>query len=320
MAQGLLDHYVLPYLPPEDVEARRSRAREVRDKAAKRAADARRTPPSFPGSPGGGSTGGIGGMVVANAAFAHVFGRGSGISSIRVSGAANVNALQQLLQAHGRRVMRIGTGVRSNETEEPAGGGPGAPVDGSDQLDPMEAMVNTLRSTNDLLRGLRDSRRRREEQLADIRRQAREAEVGVAASQERLADLRRERPRGQGVTTGEFQANGTGDCARVTWTAVSSEVTFPTPCAHCTSLIPPCFLRLRRSERSSRESAEPSQAFASERDTEVTEYFHPNVSCLSYYKTELRGMLAVEGLADLSEQEQRVVRALRSVIVQETPR
>ena len=88
MAQGLLDHYVLPYLPPEDVEARRERAREVRDKAAKRATAARRPPTSFPGSPGGGA---MSGVAAATAALAHVFSRGSGISSIRVTGAANVN-------------------------------------------------------------------------------------------------------------------------------------------------------------------------------------------------------------------------------------
>ena len=44
---------------------------------------------------------------------AHVFSRGSGISSIRVTGAANVN-MQRSLEAHGRRVTRIGAGVRSN--------------------------------------------------------------------------------------------------------------------------------------------------------------------------------------------------------------
>ena len=313
MAQGLLDHYVLPYLPPEDVEAHRKRAREVRDKAAKRATDARRPSTSFPGSSGGGA---MSGVAAATAALAHVFSRGSGISSIRVSGAANVNAMQRLLEAHGRRVSRIGAGARSNQAQEPTRGGTGVPTDGLDFEDPMEDMVNTLRSTNDLLRGLQDSRRRREEQLADIRRQAREAEAGVAASQERLADMQRERSREDGVTPGASQSRGTDDCARVTWTAVSSEVNFATPCAHCTRFIPPCFLRLRRSEQSV--PTELSQILDSESDAEVTEYFHPNITCLTYYRHELRGMLAVEGLADLSAQEQRVVRALRSGLAQET--
>ena len=127
MAQGLLDHYVLPYLPPEDVEARRERAREVRDKAAKRATAARRPPTSFPGSPGGGA---MSGVAAATAALAHVFSRGSGISSIRVTGAANVNAMQRFLEAHGRRVTRIGAGVRSNQAQEPTGVGTGVPADG----------------------------------------------------------------------------------------------------------------------------------------------------------------------------------------------
>ena len=314
MAQGLLDHYVLPYLPPEDVEARRERAREVRNKAAKRAADARRPPTSFPGSPGGGA---MGGVAAATAALAHVFSRGSGISSIRVSGAANVNAIQRLLEAHGRRVTRIGAGARSNQAQEPTGGGTGVPADGSDLEDPMEDMVNTLRSTSELLRGLQDSRRRREEQLAEFRRQAREAEAGLAAFQDRLADPQRELSREQGVTTaGASQSRGTDDRARVTWTAVSSEVNFATPCAHCAGSIPPCFLRLRRSEKSV--SIELSQVLDSESDAEVTDYFHPNISCLTYYRHELRGMLAVEGLADLTDQEQRVVRALRSGLTQET--
>ena len=313
MAQGLLDHYVLPYLPPEDVEARRERAREVRDKAAKRATAARRPPTSFPGSPGGGA---MSGVAAATAALAHVFSRGSGISSIRVSGAANVNAMQRFLEAHGRRVTRIGAGVRSNQAQEPTGVGTGVPADGSDLEDSMEDMVNTLRSTNDLLRRLQDSGRRREEQLADIRRQAREAEAGVAASQERLADLQRERYREQGVTPGASQSRGTDDRARVTWTAVSSEVNFATPCAHCAGLIPPCFLRLRRSKQSV--STELSQILDSESDAEMTEFFHPNIRCLTYHRHELRGMLAVEGLADLSDQEQRVVRALRSGLAQET--
>ena len=258
----------------------------------------------------------MGGVAAATAALAHVFSRGSGISSIRVSGAANVNAMQRLLEAHGRRVSRIGAGARSNQAQEPTRGGTGVPTDGLDFEDPMEDMVNTLRSTNDLLRGLQDSRRRREEQLADIRRQAREAEAGVAASQERLADMQRERSREDGVTPGASQSRGTDDCARVTWTAVSSEVNFATPCAHCTRFIPPCFLRLRRSEQSV--PTELSQILDSESDAEVTEYFHPNITCLTYYRHELRGMLAVEGLADLSAQEQRVVRALRSGLAQET--
>ena len=313
MAQGLLDHYVLPYLPTEDVEARRKRAREVRDKAAKRVTDVRRPSTSFPGSPGGGA---LSGVAAATAALAHVFSRGSGIRSIRVSGAANVSAMQQLLEAQGRRV-RIGTGARSSQAQEPTGEGTGFPTDGSDFEDPMEDMVNTLRSTNDLLRGLQDSRRRREEQLADFRRQAREAQAGVAAAQERLADMQRERYREEGVIPGASQSRGTDDRpARVTWTAVSSDVNFATPCAHCTRFIPPCFLRLRRSEQSMH--TELMQILDSESDVEVTDYFHPNITCLTNYRHELRGMLAVEGLADLSDQEQRVVRALRSGLVQET--
>ena len=85
---------------------------------------------------------------------------------------------------------------------------------------------------------------------------------------------------------------------------------FATPCAHCAGLIPPCFLRLRRSKQSV--STELSQILDSESDAEMTEFFHPNIRCLTYHRHELRGMLAVEGLADLSDQEQRVVRALRS--------
>ena len=334
MAQGLLDHYVLPYLPPEDVEARRERAREVRDKAAKRAADARRPPPSFPGPhdfppgfqgpPGSAMMGGMGGMAAASAALAHVFGHGSGISSIRVSGTANVNALQHLLESHGRRVTRVGTGAPSNETGEPTGEGTGASADGSDQADPVEAMVNTLRSTNELLHGLQDSRRRREEQLDDIRRQAREAEAGVVASQARLADLQRERARAPADDAGVSQTHTRGtagqvpsDPAKIVWKAVSSEVNFPTPCAHCTALIPPCFLRLRRSELIESEPSSFASEIAEASTTEMTGYFHPNFDCLRSHRPELRGMLAVEGLSDLSEQERRVITALRVVLRQD---
>ena len=40
-----------------------------------------------------------------------------------VTGAANVNAMQRFLEAHGRRVTRIGAGVRSNQAQEPTGVG-----------------------------------------------------------------------------------------------------------------------------------------------------------------------------------------------------
>lgn len=336
MAQGLLDHYVLPYLPPEDVEARRERAREVRDKAAKRAADARRPPPSFPGPPGfppgfpgpgppgSGMMGGMGGMAAASAALAHVFGRGSGISSVRVSGAANVNALQHLLESHGRRVTRVSTDAPSSEPGNPAGEGFGASVDGSDQADPVGAMVNSLRATNDLLRGLTDSNQRREEQVDDIQRQTREAEAAVVASQARLAELQRAHAREQGVVTTLTQTSSRGtagqsqsDRARVSWTAVSSEVNFPTPCAHCTALIPPCFLRLRRSEVLESEPSLFATDIAMASTTEMTDYFHPNFDCLRAHHSELRGMAAVEGLSDLSEQERRVITALRVVLRQD---
>ena len=44
MTQKLLERYVLPYLPPKDVEARRERAREVRDNKAARASEASQVP------------------------------------------------------------------------------------------------------------------------------------------------------------------------------------------------------------------------------------------------------------------------------------
>jgi hypothetical protein len=267
MAQRLLDHYVLPYLPPKDVEARRERAREVRDNAAERAAEARRAgSAAFAEGRAGGSF-----AATAAAAIAMVAG-GGGTASLRVSGASNISALQQMIQMHTQRALRAAqeehTRAANNPAEPPAQGGHAGTV-------PIhEAMAQSLRSAQEVLHNLQDSRRRREEQLAAVIATAGDqgihfsstatapAGAAGAASGDGLSVLGRRVLAGTSAGAAEDplsavealllhrqMTEGPPPAEAVEqpdWKAVSSSVETATPCRHCRIVIPPRFLRMKR--------------------------------------------------------------------------
>lgn len=114
MSQRLVDRYVLPYYPPKDVEARRERAREVRESAAERAAEARRAS-SAAGEDGRASSF----AATAAAAIAMVAGA-EGTASLRVTGAANMSALQQMIQMHTQRALRAAQEGRTRAANNPS--------------------------------------------------------------------------------------------------------------------------------------------------------------------------------------------------------
>lgn len=297
MSQRLVDRYVLPYYPPKDVEARRERAREVRESAAERAAEARRAS-SAAGEDGRASSF----AATAAAAIAMVAGA-EGTASLRVTGAANMSALQQMIQMHTQRALRAAQEGRTRAANNPSN--PPTQARGTVPHTHMhEAMAQSLRSAQEVLRTLQDTRRRREERLS--------AEISSAGD--------------QGVnilTTGAAPAAGTSTedplaamealltqrratetpaqtVEQPDWKAVSSSVETATPCRHCRIVIPPRFLRMKRTVAVS--------------GVETAQYFHVNYDCLRTVHHEIRAASDIAALPELSEQERRVVSALRAAI------
>ena len=286
MAQGLLDHYVLPYLPPKDAEARRERAREVRDKAEKRALVEQANRERH-ASANGGAMGSVSG---ATAALARILAAESGVNTIRVtSTAGNLVMLHQLLEA-GQTAARRRLATSAGARVAPSGATP--PTDGESGSLPRaagsEGLAASLRSAQDVLRTLAESRRRREEQLASLHATAEQLGILIPLEVQRLEG---------GAASRSTENQAAAPHERVTWTALSSAVDVETPCQHCRTVIPPRFLRMRR-------FATVGRAGAS------THYYHPNMDCLRSWHHEIRAAPTIEGLSELSDQERRVVIAL----------
>ena len=189
MAQGLLDHYVLPYLPPKDAEARRERAREVRDKAEKRALVEQANRERH-ASANGGAMGSVSG---ATAALARILAAESGVNTIRVtSTAGNLVMLHQLLEA-GQTAARRRLATSAGARVAPSGATP--PTDGESGSLPRaagsEGLAASLRSAQDVLRTLAESRRRREEQLASLHATAEQLGILIPLEVQRLEGERR---------------------------------------------------------------------------------------------------------------------------------
>lgn len=288
MAQRLLDHYVLPYLPSKDVEARRVRAREVRDNAAVRAAEARRA------SSAAGEEGRAGSFAASAAAAIAMVAGGGGTASLRVSGASNISALQQMINMYTRRALLAAQEARTRAANNPA--------EQPTHVSMHEAMAQSLRSAQEVLRNLQESRRRREEQLTGVMSDqsfnvvstdtapaaAAAGAAGPLSAAEALLIHRR-------TTEAVEQPD---------WKAVSSSVVTATPCRHCRIVIPPRFLRMKRTVTVS--------------GVETCQYFHANYDCLRTVHYEIRAAPDIAALAELSEQERRVVSALRAVITSPT--
>ena len=310
MAQGLLDHYVLPYLPAKDVEARRERAREVRDKAAKRAAEASR-PAAMPG-------GLAGSVAAATAALAQVFGgRGGAINAIRISAGGNMSTMSlfqemmEVTQARQRRSRRAGTSQGGNGAPPTTttGGGDAAPPtttpgDGDDAPTtdddaPTAATIGVGYAMPhgavmvEALRNLTEARRRREgRQASATQRTVERGEQGnTAGDRSASAAARPSPPRHSSQPVASIPLT-----EGVRWTAMSSCLEIETPCAHCGKKIPPRFLRMQRKRGS------------------IAAYYHPNIECLKAWQNELCSPGNVQGLQDVSAQENRVIGALLGVL------
>ena len=305
---------MLPHLPPKDVEARRERAREVRDNAAERAAEARRASTAAGEDGRGGSF-----AATAAAAIAMVAGGGGG-ASLRVSGASNISALQQMIQMHTQRALRAAQEARAGAgrtasnpaageppTQGEGGGGRGGGGGAAGSVPMHEAMAQSLRSAQEVLRSLQDSRRRREEQLAAVVATAGEQGIHFstaaapaaggagAAAEDPLAAveaLLMHRRTAEAPTEAPVE--------QPDWNAVSSSVETATPCRHCRIVISPRFLRMKRTVAVS--------------GVETNQYFHANYDCLRTVHHEIRAAPDIAALPELSEQERRVVSALRAVI------
>jgi pSer/pThr/pTyr-binding forkhead associated (FHA) protein len=281
MTQGLLDRYVLPYLPAKDVAALRDRARELRDNAAERsAAEARQANTSG----GGRSNTANAAAAAAAATFATMITGGSGGGSIiRLGGAPpNFQAFQQMFNLHAQATAAARQGRQS-------GGGASAnrrssqPEDSSPiQLDisPMNEVSDTVQSVTGVLRNLMESR-------------ALFARVMAAGAS--MAEN----------TPGDPTNASGAPTRRVEWNAVSSSIDRETLCARCNVAIPPRFLRLRRTETQIPRGGSPTMSRV---------FYHANFDCIRGMHDEIRAADNIDGLSELSDQERRVITALRSVI------
>jgi len=92
---------------------------------------------------------------------------------------------------------------------------------------------------------------------------------------------------------------------RVEWNAVSSSIDRETLCARCNVAIPPRFLRLRRTETQIPRGGSPTMSRV---------FYHANFDCIRGMHDEIRAADNIDGLSELSDQERRVITALRSVI------
>ena len=171
-----------------------------------------------------------------------------------------------------------------------------------------EAMAQSLRSAQEVLRSLQDNRRRREEQLAAVVATAGEQGIhfstAAAAPAAGGAGAAAEDPLAA-VEALLMHRRTTEDPAEAPveqpdWNAVSSSVETATPCRHCRIVIPPRFLRMKRTVAVS--------------GVETNQYFHANYDCLRTVHHEIRAAPDIAALPELSEQERRVVSALRAVI------
>lgn len=273
MSQRLLDHYVLPYLSPKDVEVRLERAHEVRENAQK-AAEARRA--------SAGGEGSRANSVAAAAAIAMV-ASGMGTASFRVSEVSQLSqlaVLQQLIQNQTQRALRAAQEANENDANEP-----GEPVQGRGNISTRQAVTNSLRpALHSVLRSLQEDRRRREEPGANL---PTSADQGTGTSLDSIDAA----PDAPGAPAAAHQPD---------WKAVSSSVEIATPCHHCHVIIPPRFLRVRRTLVISGVS--------------TVQYFHANYDCLRSVHHEICGASSIAVLPELSEQEKRVVNSLRAVV------
>ena len=147
MTQKLLERYVLPYLPPKDVEARRERAREVRDNAAARASEASQVPS------GGDSGRNMNIAAAAAAAAAMALAGGPALGDNARAGLSSSNAaLQQMIQLHTQRAMRA---VQGRQRDVQSSGQP------QGDMSVHEALTQSLHSAQEVLRNLQERRRRR---------------------------------------------------------------------------------------------------------------------------------------------------------------
>ena len=122
---------------------------------------------------------------------------------------------------------------------------------------------------------------------------------------EGIQGLRRMQQLAAASISGAASASGAsapqGLPAAVKWDAVSSNVPAATPCRSCRVDIPPRFLRMQRTRTV----------------TAAQFFYHANYHCLRPVHHEIRAAPTIHGLADLSNQEQRVVNALRAVVTGE---
>ena len=145
---------MLPYLPPKDVEARRERAREVRDNAAARASEASQVPS------GGDSGRNMNIAAAAAAAAAMALAGGPTLGDNARAGLSSSNAaLQQMIQLHTQRAMRA---VQGRQRDVQSSGQP------QGDMSVHEALTQSLHSAQEVLRNLQESRRRRHDQIAAI--------------------------------------------------------------------------------------------------------------------------------------------------------
>ena len=294
MTQKLLERYVLPYLPPKDVEARRERAREVRDNKAARASEASQVP-------SGGDSGRTVNIATAAATAAAMLLSGNpSLGDGARAGLSPSNAsLQQMLQLHAQRAMRA---MQSRQLAAQSSG------QSQDDMNVHEDLTQSTESAQEVLRNLQESRRRRHEQIAAVLTRVRGQGVEIpmfpatdvpgspasANNEDPLAAMEAlllRRRHGTMNTNGDVRAEG------VTWTAMSTNVDHSTPCHHCRANIPPRFLRMRR-------------VLA----TGVQEYYHANYDCLRSVHSEICDISSIQGLDTLSEQERRVLTAITSVV------
>ena len=295
MTQKLLERYVLPYLPPKDVEARRERAREVRDNAAARASEASQVPS------GGDSGRNMNIAAAAAAAAAMALAGGPTLGDNARAGLSSSNAaLQQMIQLHTQRAMRA---VQGRQRDVQSSGQP------QGDMSVHEALTQSLHSAQEVLRNLQESRRRRHDQIAAVLTRVRGQGVEIppfpatdvpvsaasASTENPLAAMEAMLLRRR---QGGSNDNANARAEVITWTAMSTNVDHSTPCHHCRANIPPRFLRMRRALV-----------------TGVHEYYHANYDCLRSVHNEIRDTTSIQGLDRLSEQERRVLTAITSVVV-----
>ena len=210
----------------------------------------------------------MGSVSGATAALARILAAESGVNTIRVtSTAGNLVMLHQLLEA-GQTAARRRLATSAGARVAPSGATP--PTDGESGSLPRaagsEGLAASLRSAQDVLRTLAESRRRREEQLASLHATAEQLGILIPLEVQRLEG---------GAASRSTENQAAAPHERVTWTALSSAVDVETPCQHCRTVIPPRFLRMRRFATGGRAGAStrllPSQhglsSFVAPRDT-----------------------------------------------------